>query len=151
MRQVKSGDTIKVHYHGKLADDTTFDSSEGREPLEFEVGAGMMIPGFDSGVLGMAAGEKKTLVIAAEEAYGPVQDEMFMEFPIDRFPPDMKPEPGMALNMTDGQGQQFPVVIADVKEEVVILDANHPLAGKELVFDIELMEIAGGKSLIIMP
>ena len=151
MRQVKSGDTVKVHYHGKLADGTTFDSSEGREPLEFEVGAGMMIPGFDSGVLGMVTGDKKTLVIPAEDAYGLVQDEMFMEFPIDRFPPDMKPEPGMALNMTDGQGQQFPVVIADVKEEVVILDANHPLAEKELVFDIELMEIAGGKSLIIMP
>lgn len=151
MRQVKSGDTVKVHYHGKLVDGTTFDSSEGREPLEFEVGAGMMIPGFDSGVLGMVTGDKKTLVIPAEDAYGPVQDEMFMEFPIDRFPPDIKPETGMALNMTDGQGQQFPVVIADVKEEVVILDANHPLAGKELVFDIELMEIAGGKSLIIMP
>ena len=141
MRQVKSGDTVKVHYHGKLSDGTTFDSSEGREPLEFEVGAGMMIPGFDSGVMGMGAGEKKTLVIPAEEAYGHVQDEMFMEFPIDRFPADMKPEPGMALNMTDGEGQQFPVVIADVKEEVVILDGNHPLAGKELIFDIELVVV----------
>ncbi|NNV54654.1 FKBP-type peptidyl-prolyl cis-trans isomerase [Limnovirga soli] len=151
MRQVKSGDTIRVHYHGKLNDGTTFDSSEGREPLEFEVGAGMMIPGFDSGVLGMAKGEKKTLVIAAEEAYGPVQNEMFLEFPIDRFPADMKPEVGMALNMTDGQGQNFPVVIAEVKEELVILDANHPLAGKELVFDIELVEIDGDTPLIIMP
>lgn len=151
MRQVKSGDTIRVHYHGKLNDGTTFDSSEGREPLEFEVGAGMMIPGFDSGVLGMTKGEKKTLVIAAEEAYGPVQNEMFLEFPIDRFPADMKPEVGMALNMTDGQGQNFPVVIAEVKEELVILDANHPLAGKELVFDIELVEIDGDTPLIIMP
>lgn len=151
MRQVKNGDTVKVHYHGKLNDGTTFDSSEGREPLEFEVGAGMMIPGFDDGVKGMEAGEKKTLVIAAEDAYGPVQDDMFMEFPMDRFPPDMKPEVGMPLNMSDGQGQQFPVVIVDVKEESVILDANHPLAGKELIFDIELVEISGGTPLIIMP
>ena len=151
MRQVKSGDTIKVHYHGKLTDGTTFDSSAGREPLEFEVGAGMMIPGFDSGVLGMEVGEKKTINIPAVEAYGDVQDDLFMEFPVDRFPPDMKPEVGMALNMSNGQGQQFPVVIAEVKEEVVILDGNHPLAGQDLIFDIELMNIAGGSPLIIMP
>ena len=151
MGQVKSGDKVKVHYHGKLTSGETFDSSEGREPLEFEVGAGMMIPGFDSGVLGMAVGEKKTIHIPAEEAYGPVQDEMLMEFPIDRFPPDMKPEIGMALNMSNGQGQQFPVVIAEVKEDAVILDANHPLAGKDLVFDVVMVEISGGSPLIIMP
>ena len=151
MRQVKSGDTVKVHYHGKLTDGTTFDSSEGREPLEFEVDGGGMIPGFNDGVIGMITGEKKTIVIAPEDAYGPVNDDMFMEFPIDRFPPDMKPEIGMQLMMTDGQGQQMPVVIVDIKEESVILDANHSLAGKELVFDIELVEIAGGKPLIIMP
>ena len=151
MQQVKNGDTVKVHYHGKLTDGTTFDSSEGREPLEFEVGAGLMIPGFDSGVVGMSVGEKKTISIPAEEAYGPVQDEMLMEFPIDRFPPDMKPEVGMALNMSNGSGQNFPVVIADVKDDVVVLDANHPLAGKDLVFDVEIMEISGGTPLIIMP
>jgi peptidylprolyl isomerase len=150
MQQVKNGDIVRVHYHGKLTDGTTFDSSEGRTPLEFEVGAGMMIPGFDSGVLGMSIGEKKTINIPAEEAYGLVQDDLLMEFPIDRFPPDMKPEVGMTLNMSNGQGQQFPVVIADVKDDVVILDANHPLAGKELIFDIEMVEIEG-KSLIIMP
>ena len=150
MQQVKNGDIVRVHYHGKLTDGTTFDSSEGRSPLEFEVGAGMMIPGFDSGVLGMSIGEKKTINIPAEEAYGLVQDDLLMEFPIDRFPPDMKPEVGMTLNMSNGQGQQFPVVIADVKDDVVILDANHPLAGKELIFDIEMVEIEG-KSLIIMP
>lgn len=150
MQQVKNGDTVKVHYHGKLTDGTTFDSSQGRAPLEFEVGAGMMIPGFDSGVLGMSVGDKKTINIPAEEAYGPFQDDLLMEFPIDRFPPDMKPEVGMQLNMSNGQGQQFPVVIADVKDDVVILDANHPLAGKELIFDIEMVEISGG-SLIIMP
>jgi len=151
MQQVKNGDTVKVHYHGKLTDGTTFDSSEGRDPLEFEVGAGMMIPGFDSGVLGMAVGEKKTINIPAEDAYGPVEDDRIMEFPKDRFPPDMNPEVGMALNMSDGQGNQFPVVIAEVKEDAVILDANHPLAGKELIFDIEMVEIAGASPLIIMP
>lgn len=151
MRQVKTGDTVKVHYHGRLTDGTTFDSSADREPLEFEVGAGMMIPGFDSGVVGMEVGEKKTLNIPATEAYGDVQDDMFMEFPLDRFPPDMNPEVGMSLNMSNGQGQHFPVVIAEVKEEVVILDGNHPLAGQDLVFDIEIMDISGGSPLIIMP
>ena len=151
MRQVKTGDTVKVHYHGRLTDGTTFDSSADSEPLEFEVGAGMMIPGFDSGVVGMEVGEKKTLNIPATEAYGDVQDDMFMEFPLDRFPPDMNPEVGMSLNMSNGQGQHFPVVIAEVKEEVVILDGNHPLAGQDLVFDIEIMDISGGSPLIIMP
>ena len=150
MQQVKNGDTVKVHYHGKLTDGTTFDSSAGRAPLEFEVGAGMMIPGFDAGVVGMVVGDKKTITIPAEEAYGPVQDELLMEFPMDRFPPDMKPEVGMQLNMSDGQGQQFPVVIADVKDNVVILDANHPLAGKELIFDIEMVDIAGKSPIILM-
>lgn len=151
MQQVKKGDTVKVHYHGKLEDGTTFDSSEGREPLEFEVGSGMVIAGFDDGVTGMQIGEKKTIHISADEAYGPVQEEMIMEFPRDRFPDDMTPEVGMQLNMSNGQGQNFPVVIVDVKDTVVILDANHPLAGKDLVFDLELVAIAGGSPLIIMP
>jgi peptidylprolyl isomerase len=151
MQQVKKGDTVKIHYHGKLTDGTTFDSSEGREPLEFEVGGGMVIPGFDAGVTGMSVGEKKTINIPAEEAYGDKQEEMIMEFPKDRFPDDMVPQVGMQLNMSNGQGQNFPVVIVDVKEDVVILDANHPLAGEELVFDLELVEISGSKPLIIMP
>ena len=136
MQQVKKGDTIRIHYHGRLEDGSTFDSSAGREPLEFEVGGGMVIKGFDDGVTGMAIGEKKTIHIPAEEAYGPVQDEMFLEFPINRFPEDMVPEVGMQLSMSNPSGQQFPVVIAEVKEEVVILDANHPLAGKDLIFDL---------------
>ncbi len=151
MQQVKKGDTVKVHYHGKLTDGTTFDSSEGREPLEFEVGGGMVIPGFDSGVTGMAIGEKKTILIPNAEAYGPKQEDMVMEFPKDRFPEDMVPEAGMQLNMSNGSGQNFPVVIVEVKEEVVILDANHPLAGEDLTFDLELVEISGSKSMIIMP
>ena len=151
MQQVKKGDAIKVHYHGKLVDGTTFDSSEGREPLEFEVGSGMVIPGFDEGVTGMAIGEKKTVHIPADEAYGPKQEDMIMEFPKERFPADMVPEVGMQLNMNNGQGQSFPVVIVEVQEAVVILDANHPLAGQDLIFDLELVEINGSKSLIIMP
>lgn len=152
MQQVKSGDTVRVHYHGKLTDGTTFDSSEGREPLEFEVGSGMVIAGFDSGVTGMVVGEKKTVNIPVEEAYGEKQEEMFMEFPMDRFPEDMKPEVGMQLNMSSADGQNFPVIVREVLEDRVVLDANHPLAGEELVFDLELVEIAGGQSpLIVMP
>ncbi|MDE3143600.1 MAG: peptidylprolyl isomerase [Bacteroidota bacterium] len=151
MQQVKKGDTIKVHYHGKLVNGTTFDSSEGREPLEFEVGSGMVIPGFDEGVTGMAVGDKKTVQIPADQAYGPKQEDMIMEFPREKFPTDMVPEVGMQLNMNNGQGQSFPVVIVEVQETVVILDANHPLAGQDLIFDLELVEINGGKPLIIMP
>ena len=151
MQQVKKGDTIKVHYHGKLVDGTTFDSSEGREPLEFEVGSGMVIQGFDDGVTGMAVGDKKTVQIPADEAYGPKQEDMIMEFPKEKFPAEMVPEVGMQLNMNNGQGQSFPVVIVEVLDEVVVLDANHPLAGQDLIFDLELIEIKGAKPLIIMP
>lgn len=151
MQQVKNGDTVKVHYHGRLTDGSTFDSSEGREPLEFEVGSGMVIKGFDDGVLGMEVGNKKTLEIPAEEAYGDKNPDMLVEFPKEQFPEDMKPEVGMRLNMTNGEGHVIPVMITEVKEESVMLDANHPLAGESLVFDIELVEIAGSKPLIIMP
>jgi FKBP-type peptidyl-prolyl cis-trans isomerase 2 len=151
MEQVKSGDKVKVHYHGKLTDGTTFDSSEGREPLEFEVGSGSVIAGFDSGVTGMSVGEKKTINIPVDEAYGQKQDDLMMEFPLDRFPADMKPEVGMQLNMSNGAGQNFPVVIREVREDSVVLDANHPLAGEDLVFDLELVEIVQPKSRIIMP
>jgi peptidylprolyl isomerase len=150
MQQVKSGDTVKVHYHGRLSDGTTFDSSEGRQPLEFEVGTGMVIKGFDNGVLGMSIGDKKTIEIPVEEAYGPEDPQMVMDFPIDRFPADMQPEVGMQLNMSDGSGQNFPVVIKEVKTDTVVLDANHPLAGEDLIFDLELVEIVGA-SRIIMP
>lgn len=151
MQQVKSGDTVKVHYHGKLTDGTTFDSSEGRDPLEFEVGSGMVIKGFDDGVTGMIVGEKKSITIPVVDAYGPKQEEMIIEFPINQFPPDLKPEIGMPLTMTTSQGQPVQVVIVEVGTETVMLDANHPLAGQDLVFDLELVEIVGGKPLIIMP
>ena len=151
MAQVKSGDKIKVHYHGKLTSGETFDSSEGREPLEFEVGSGMVIPGFDNGVTGMTVGEKKTVNIPFDEAYGPRNSEMVIEMPKDRFPKDMDIEIGMPLGMSDQEGQQFQVTIVEIKEEVVMLDANHPLAGQDLIFDLELVEIVGGAPLIIMP
>lgn len=148
---MKSGDTVKVHYHGRLTSGETFDSSNGRDPLEFEVGSGMVIKGFDDGVTGMAIGEKKTITIPADEAYGPRQEEMMVEFPINQFPPDLKPELGMPLTMTTAQGHPVQVVIVEIRPETVVLDANHPLAGKDLVFDLELVEIKGGSPLIIMP
>ena len=150
MQQVKSGDTIKVHYHGTLTDGSIFDSSNGREPLEFEVGSGRVIEGFDTGVLGMSIGEKKTITIPAEQAYGNPREDMFMEFPLDRFPADMVPEIGMQLNMSNNEGDQFPVAIVEIADEYVVLDGNHPLAGKDLIFDLDLVEITP-KSLIIMP
>ncbi|MES1222687.1 MAG: peptidylprolyl isomerase [Bacteroidota bacterium] len=151
MQKAKSGDKVKVHYHGKLTNGETFDSSEGREPLEFEVGKGMVIKGFEDGVTGMLVGEKKTLNIPYHEAYGPRNPDMLIEMPKDRFPKDMEIVAGIPLMMSDGSGQNFQVIVAEIKEEAVILDANHPLAGQDLVFDIELVEVAGGSPLIIMP
>jgi peptidylprolyl isomerase len=151
MAQVKSGDKIKVHYHGKLTSGETFDSSAGREPLEFEVGSGSVIPGFDQGVTGMTVGEKKTINIPFDEAYGPRNPEMVIEMPKEKFPQDMEIEVGLPLMMSDGQGQQFQVTIVEIKDTAVMLDANHPLAGQDLTFDLELVEIVGGSPLIIMP
>src|SRR5688572_12165806 len=151
MQKAKTGDKVKVHYKGKLTSGETFDSSAGREPLEFEVGSGMVIKGFDEGVTGMTVGEKKTINIPYDEAYGARNPEMVIEMPKDRFPQDMEIEVGLPLMMSDQQGQQFQVSIVEIKDEVVMLDANHPLAGKDLVFDLELVEIVGGKPLIIMP
>lgn len=150
MQQAKDGDNVKVHYHGRLRSGETFDSSDGRDPLEFTVGAGQMIKGFDEGVKGMQVGDKKTVEIGAGEAYGQREDANLIEFPKDQFPPDMKAEKGMQLMLSNDQGQQFPVVVAEVKESSVVLDANHPLAGQDLIFDIEMMEIKP-VSRIIMP
>jgi len=138
---VKSGDTIKIHYHGKLTDGTTFDSSEGRSPLKFTVGSGAVIRGFDEGVKGMSTGDKKTITIPFAEAYGPEDPNMIIEFPKDRLPSDLTPEVGMQLTMNNADGQQFHVVITGVTDQNIVLNANHPLAGKDLVFDLELVEI----------
>src|SRR5512138_179344 len=114
--QAKSGDVVRVHYTGRLVDGTTFDSSQGREPLEFTVGAGQMISGFDAGVNGMAVGEKKTIQIAPEDAYGLRDEEAIIEFPSENVPPDMKLEPGMQLTLRNQYGQPVPVMVLEVKE-----------------------------------
>jgi peptidylprolyl isomerase len=139
--QAKEGDVVRVHYTGRLTDGTQFDSSVGREPLEFTVGAGQMIKGFDTGVRGMAVGEKKTIEIAPQDAYGERDEEAVIEFPASNIPEDMKLEPGMQLTLRNQFGQPIPVVVLEVREEVVVMDANHMLAGKDLVFEVELVEI----------
>ena len=141
MQQVQKGDQVKVHYNGKLTDGTTFDSSQGREPLQFTAGSGQVIKGFDDAVIGMTAGDKKTVNIPVNEAYGERDDNMTMEYPVSDFPADMKPEVGMELQMGDNTGNVFPVVITEVNGDMVMLDANHPLAGKYLIFDLELVAI----------
>ena len=141
MQQVKNGDTVKVHYHGKLTDGSTFDSSEGRDPLEFTVGSGQVIKGFDDAMVNMEVGEKKTVQIPVDHAYGERNEDLIMEYPKTEFPADMTPEVGMELHMSDNAGNVFPVVIAEVKDESVLLDANHPLAGENLTFEIELVSI----------
>ncbi len=141
MSVVKNGDNVKVHYTGKLVNGEQFDSSAGREPLEFTVGAGMMIKGFDDAMPGMKLGEKKTINIAPEDGYGERNPQAIIEFPKEQVPADMKLEPGMPLTLSDQAGNPVPVIVVEVKDDVIILDANHFLAGQELIFDIELVEI----------
>lgn len=140
MSVVKKGDVVKVHYTGKLANGEQFDSSVGREPLEFKVGAGMMIPGFDKGVEGMAVGDKKIINIDAANGYGERDDQNVIPFPIENVPSDMKLEVGQKLTLRNDQGQPVQVVVIEIKEDVIVLDANHFLAGKDLIFDVELVE-----------
>lgn len=142
MQQVKKGDTVRVHYQGRLTDESIFDSSEGRDPLEFVVGEGQVIRGFDEALLAMQVGDKKTVHIPVENAYGLRDEDMVMNYPISDFPADMKPEIGMELQLGDDEGNIFHVVVIEVGDEMVILDANHPLAGEDLVFEIELVGIA---------
>lgn len=149
MQQAQSGDKVKVHYHGTLRSGETFDSSQGREPLEFTVGSGQVIKGFDEGVKGMQVGDKKKVEIPVQDAYGEKSKEMIFEFPKSQFPADMNPEVGAQLMMSDGSGQSFPVTITEIKEDSVLLDANHPLAGQDLIFDIELVEIVPTSKIIL--
>jgi FKBP-type peptidyl-prolyl cis-trans isomerase 2 len=141
MQQVKYGDKVKVHYTGKLTNGEQFDSSTGRAPLEFTVGGGQMIPGFDNAMHGMSVGEKKTVNLSPREAYGEKNEEALIEFPKNNVPPDMQLSIGMELELRSEDGQPFPVTVTEIKEDVIVLDANHSLAGKELIFDIELVEI----------
>ena len=139
--QVKSGDVVRVHYTGTLEDGSQFDSSVGRAPLEFTVGAGQMIAGFDAGVVGMAVGEKKTILIDPDHGYGQKDPSAIIEFPSSNIPEAMTVEVGMKLNLQNQYGQPVPVVVMEVKEEVIIMDANHFLAGKDLTFEVEIVEI----------
>jgi peptidylprolyl isomerase len=139
---VEDGQKVKIHYTGTLDDGSQFDSSAGRDPLEFEMGAGMVIPGFESGVKEMEVGEKKTIHIPAAEAYGERREDMVMQFERSQLPEDIKPEVGMGLQMQGPQGQPVPVTVTAVDEESITIDANHQLAGKNLNFELELVEIA---------
>jgi peptidylprolyl isomerase len=145
--QAKNGDKVKVHYTGTLTTGEQFDSSSGREPLEFTVGAGQMIKGFDAAIPGMNVGDKKSIQIPPHEAYGDRSEDAFIEFPKENIPADMKLEAGMQLVLRDQHGHPVPVLVAEIKENVVVLDANHQLAGETLVFEIELVEIVGKKPL----
>jgi FKBP-type peptidyl-prolyl cis-trans isomerase 2 len=149
MQQAQQGDKVRVHYQGTLRTGETFDSSEGREPLEFTVGSGQVIKGFDDGVKGMSIGEKRTLEIGVQDAYGETNQDLFIEFPKEQFPPDATPEVGQQLMMSNGSGQSFPVTIKEVREDSVVLDANHPLAGQDLIFNIELVEIVPTSRIIL--
>ena len=143
MAEVKSGDQVKVHYTGKLTNGEQFDSSIGREPLAFTVGAGMMIAGFDAAMPGMKVGDKKTVNIAPKDGYGETDESAIIDFPKENIPADMQLQIGQQLTLSNEQGQPFPVVVKEIKDDIIILDANHFLAGQELVFDIELVEIVG--------
>lgn len=142
MTQVKSGDTVRIHYTGTLTDGTTFDSSQGRDPLEFTVGQGQIIPGLEKAIPGMTAGDKKTVAVPAAEAYGPTNPEARQDVPRDEIPAEIPLDLGTQLQVQAPDGQVLPVTVVAVTEEIVTLDANHPLAGKDLTFDIELVEIA---------
>ena len=140
MAQARSGDTVRIHYTGRLDDGSTFDSSQGREPLEFTLGEGQVIPGFEDGVEGMSPGEEKTVTIPADQAYGPRNDDMVLVVDRAQFPDHIRPEVGQQLQMSQ-DGQVAIVTIVDVDDDSVTLDANHPLAGEDLTFDLRLVEI----------
>lgn len=141
MVKAKAGDNVKVHYSGRLEDGTVFDSSRDRKPLEFTIGSGAVIPGFDNAVTGMSVGEKKTVSIPAEEAYGPYREEMVVEFQKSNIPDNISPRVGMALQLQAEDGNILPVRVTAMAEDTITLDANPPLAGKDLTFDMELVEI----------
>jgi peptidylprolyl isomerase len=135
------GDAVKVHYTGRLLNGTVFDSSEGRSPLGFTLGDGNMIKGFDAAVYGMAVGDQKSVTIPCVEAYGEKREDMLLDIPMNQVPPSIKPEVGMELSLQNQMGQPVPVKVVYVDEEKITLDANHQLAGEDLIFDITLVSI----------
>ena len=142
MTQAKLGDKVLVHYTGKLQDGTVFDSSADRQPLEFALGSGQIIPGFEQAVIGMSPGESKTEVIPCTEAYGDRRPEMVLEVDRQQLPSDLEVQEGQQLQLQDPSGQVIAVTVADIKDSTVTLDANHPLAGEDLIFEIQLVELA---------
>jgi peptidylprolyl isomerase len=141
MSQAKAGDTVKIHYTGTLDDGSEFDSSAGRDPLEFTVGSGQVIPGFDKAVEGMAVGDQKKVRIEAEDAYGEPSDQMIQEVPKSALPDDLEPKEGMGLQARGQDGRVINLTVTEVGDETITVDGNHPLAGKPLNFDIELVSI----------
>jgi peptidylprolyl isomerase len=142
MSQAKSGDTVKIHYTGTLEDGTQFDSSSGRDPLQFTLGSGQVIPGFEKAVEGMAVGDSKTVNIPPEQAYGPRHEQMIQDVPKTALPDDLEPVEGMALQAQGQDGKVINLTVTAVQDESITVDGNHPLAGKALNFDIQLVDIA---------
>jgi len=142
MSNAKDGDTVKVHYTGTLEDGTVFDSSKDRDPLEFTVGKGQLIKGFENAVLGMSIGETKTVRIPSNEAYGTRRDELILKFNKTDFPTNIEPKEGLVLNLRSPDGRTMMAEITEVSVDSVTLDANHPLAGRDLTFKIDLVEVA---------
>ncbi len=141
MVQAKLGDTVKVNYTGKLGDGTVFDSSVDRDPLQFSLGEGQVIAGFEEAVVGMSPGDNKSVTIPSEQAYGTYQEELVIVVDEQQIPAELSVEVGQQLQMRHSSGQMVPVLVTDIAEDKVTLDANHPLAGKDLIFDIELVNI----------
>jgi len=139
--QAKTGDIVKVHYTGKLQDGTVFDTSEGSDPLEFTLGQGQLIPGFEQAVTGMKLGESKTVTISPDQAYGPRRNDLVQVVPRDRLAKDLKPEVGMQLQTTSTDGSSMIITITEVSETTITVDANSPLAGEVLTFDIKLVGV----------
>ena len=142
MSVVKEDSTVKVHYTGKLESGEVFDTSEGREPLEFTLGTNQVIPGFEAGVLNMSVGDKKEISIEPDDAYGPSLTELVLQIPVEQFPADHEPKIGDQYGLKSPDGRDMAVRVIAIDDENITLDANHPLAGKKLIFELELVEIA---------
>ena len=142
MTTAKNGDTVKIHYTGTLSDGTQFDSSSGRDPLSFQLGAGQIIPGLEKEIAGMAVGDQKTVTVPAEEAYGPRDPQQVQQVPRNALPPELEPQVGMQLQAQTPNGTPVQLIVIEVTDETITVDANHPLAGQDLIFAVEMIEIS---------
>ena len=141
MAEAKLGDTVKIHFTGKLQDETVIETSKDRDPLEFKIGDGNVIPGLEQGVIGMAAGDKKTIAVSPEEGFGQPQEDLVVDLKKSEFPEDVEFAVGAYLNIETSDGKEFKAKVVEIKEDTVTLDANHPLAGITINYDVELLEI----------